>query len=554
MKKFFRLLLFLVLLIVAAVAGYFFIEVDEEQYSMLSFVPADFVYLVESDEPVDDWQNLSSSEVWKSLKSNEFFADITESADYLDSLLASNQTIVDLVKLGDLVISAHMISRQDYEFLILVDLLGKGRKAAKVKPLITQILESFEYQVNTENYINNTIYRLYDPSYDENMYLAFVGNVMLFSYDSDLIRKGIRQSGEPAITTDSDFLMVHDEADPSELYSIYLNFSTLNSLLNSYTSEPSEMLAGLDEILTYSMWDLRLADDHIEMDGYVKQNDSVPSYLTVFTEVGTGKLTAQDVLPAETAMMTSLGFEDFTDLFQQLMSQMQADSPEEYEDLMKRKAQLEKLLKIEVETDLFGWMTEEVVTAVVPMNNGADHSFFALLHFDDYDLTKERLDYVAKRIGKTLVRFEETEYRGFPIKYLELKGFFKLFFKKLFNNIEKPHYTYLDDYVIFGNDTTSLHLAIDRYLDGEVLSRVNGFDDFVDEFEAEGNIFTYLQTETFYGYLSASLDYEARRDLQKNKEDFTSFPHIGFQLYPGKSMYRTKLYGTFESDPVLSLR
>ncbi|MDP5171132.1 MAG: DUF3352 domain-containing protein [Bacteroidia bacterium] len=545
MKKLFRFLIFFLLLAVAAVAGYFFIDVDDEQYTLLSFVPSDFVYLVESDQPVGDWQELSDSKVWKSLKSNEFFADITESADYLDSLLASNQTVVDLVKLGNMVISAHMVSKEDYDFLIMVDLLGKGRKASKIKPLITELLESFDYQVSTENYINNTIYKLYDSAYDENMYLAFVGNILLFSYDGDLVKKGIRQSGEASILSDANFLAIHDEADASELYSIYLNYRTLGYLISSYTSEPSEMLTGLDEILTYSVWDLRLDDDHMQMDGFIRQNDSIPSYLTVFGKVGRGKVGAAAVLPGETAMFSSVGFEDFGALFQELMAQTERGSPKDYADLIKRKAQLEKLLKIDVEKDLFDWMTEEVVTAVVPV--GDQYASLALMHFDEYDLVKERLDYVAGRIGKTMVKFEETEYRGFPIKYLELKGFFKLFFKKLFSKIEQPHYTFVDDYVVFGNDTTSLHLIIDSYLDGKVLAKTDGFPDFIDEFESRSNIFTYLQTETFYGYMSSSLDYEARRDLQKNRNDFVSFPHIGFQLYPSGDMYKTLLFASFQA-------
>ena len=96
---------------------------------LLEFVPHDFIYMVESDRPIKDWQNLSNTDVWQYLKGNEFFADITESADYLDSLLQSNQRLVDLIDLGDLVISAHMISRKDYDFLIAVDLRGKGQKA-----------------------------------------------------------------------------------------------------------------------------------------------------------------------------------------------------------------------------------------------------------------------------------------------------------------------------------------------------------------------------------------------------------------------------------------
>ncbi len=545
MKKLFYFLILLLLLAAAAVAGFFFIEVDDEQYALLDFVPTDFVYLIESDEPVEDWQELSRSKVWQSIKNNSFFADITENADYLDSLLSSNEVVVGLVKIGSMAISAHMISTQESDFLILVDLKGKGRKAAKSKPVITQLLSSFDYEVSTENYINNTIYKLYDPAYKESMYMAVVGNVLLFSYTESLLKKGILQNGQPSIRSDADFLAVKDKADAGELYSIYLNYQHLNRLINSYSSEPSEMLAGLNEILTYSVWDLRLDDDHVEMDGYVRQNDSVPSYLTVFGTAGQGKIGAPGILPSETATFTSMGFSDFSQLYLQLMQQLEQSSPEEHREMVKRKGQLEKLLKIDVERDLFDWMTEEVVTAVVPVDQGRRYASYALLHFDDYALTKERLDYLAERIGRTMVKFEEIDYRGFPIRYLELKGFFKLFFKKLFSKIEQPHYTYLDNYVVFSNDTSSLQLLIDRYLEQNTLKTANGFDDFIGEFSKTSNIFHYYQAEPFYGYLAATLDVEARMDLQKSRNDFLAFPHFGFQLFPSSNMYRTTLYSSF---------
>ena len=35
---------------------------------------------------------------------------------------------------------------------------------------------------------------------------------------------------------------------------------------------------------------------------------------------------------------------------------------------------------------------------------------------------------------------------------VEMKGFFRLFFGKLFDKFEKPYYTYVDDYVVFSNN------------------------------------------------------------------------------------------------------
>lgn len=543
MKKVFRFLLLLILLAVAAVAGYLFIETDDDTRSPFEFVPHDFIYMVESDRPIKDWQGLSSTNVWQYLKGNEFFADITESADYLDSLLQSNQRLVDLVDLGDLVISAHMISRKDYDFLIAVDLRGKGRKLSKIKPITVEILENLGYEVRTDQYFNIDLYHLYDPVYDDNMTMATVDNVLLFSYVESIIKDAIDQSERTSITADQAFEAVQAEADRGALYNLYLNFREIPSFMGAYTSEMPEMLVGIDSMMSFAALDLDMTDDHIELAGYARQVDTFPSYLSVFSDIGRGEITADEVLPTSTALFTSIGFDDFSDFYNRFDAHYAATDPEGHEEIEKARKRIERLLKIEFERDFFSWMSDEVVTAVVPVNG--QYSYFAMLRFQDLDLTEERLNYVSERIGKTAVRFEETDYQGFPIRYLELKGFFKLFFEKLFSKIEKPHYSIIEDYVVFTNDTTSLQYMIDQYLARETLDQDDAYNEFMDEFESTSNVFTYFRTENLYRYLSSTLDAETRRDLARNREYLMSFPQIGFQLYPGRGMYRMYLYGEF---------
>lgn len=546
MKTFFKILLFLVLLAVAAVAGYFFIDLDSEDRSLFSFVPHDFVYAIESDRPIGDWQDLSKTEVWQYLKGIDYFADITESADYLDSLLKANQTLVDFIQLGDLVISAHMISKQEYEFLILVDLKGKGRKLPKLRPLTVPLFESLGYEVTTDKYFNIEIYNLHDKVYNETLSLAVVDNVLITSYRTDLIKKAIDQSEKESITEVSDFTQVREKTDRGELYSVYMNFSVIDKFILAYTSEMPEMLDGLNEILSFGAFDLSIEDDKVEMEGFIKQMDSVGSFLQVFKEVGKGAVHAQDVLPSNTAMFTSLGFADFADFYRRFDSYYAQSDPEGYKGMDKNKDRIEKLLKIEFERDFFAWMTDEIVTAVVPVSSDtAQYAYYAMLHFDDYDMVKERLDYVTKRIGKTPVKFEELDYQGYPIKYLELRGFFKIFFKKLFSRIEKPHFTYIDDYVVFSNDTTALQYVIDQYLAENVLGRNDRYKNFSDHFSSSSSIFTYINNERFLNYYMTTLDATARKDMQKNQAYFMSFPDVGFQLSPAGDMYEAYLYTGF---------
>ena len=554
MKKVLKFLLFVILLAVAALAGYFFIDTGEETHQPLDLVTPDFVFAIESDRPTGDWQDLSKTEVWQYLKGNEFFADLTDMADYLDSLLAANQQLVDLVRLGDMVVSAHMIKGgKDYDFAIMVDLKGKGRKVSKLKPVMIPLFESLDYEVSTDEYFNYDVYKLYDPNEKETLTLAVVKNIMVASYTENLVRDAIIQSEQSSVGEIPQFSQVRNRADRDELYTLYFNYDQVDEYMKIYTSEMPEELMDINQILTFSALDLDMTDEEIGLQGYVQQNDSFPSFLNVYKDIGVGRSHAPDVLPENTALYTSLGFDDFADFYQRFKAYYEKSDPEGFKTLNLTQTQMEKRLKIEFERDFFQWMTDEIITAVVPMDGqNKKYAYYALLHFDDPDLVEERLAHVMKRIGKTMVKFEEVDYQGFKIRYLKLKGFFSLFFKKMFSKIETPYFTYIDDYVVFSNDTTSLIHMIDTYLDQKILRENPDFAEFQDQFDNRFSVFTYIQTEEAYQYLQQSLDYETRKDLARNREYMLSFPQIGLELKPDGALYEAIFKAEFvhpETEP-----
>lgn len=63
----------------------------------------------------------------------------------------------------------------------------------------------------------------------------------------------------------------------------------------------------------------------------------------------------------------------------------------------------------------------------------------------------------------TPVKIKTANYKDFEINYVEMKGFFRLFFGKLFDKFEKPYYTYVDDYVVFSNKAASLLSFVEDY-------------------------------------------------------------------------------------------
>ena len=66
------------------------------------------------------------------------------------------------------------------------------------------------------------------------------------------------------------------------------------------------MFNGLEEVISYSSFDLEVDDDQVLMNGYTKQIDSIPSFFNVFKEAGKGRMLAQEALPHNTAMFMSI--------------------------------------------------------------------------------------------------------------------------------------------------------------------------------------------------------------------------------------------------------
>jgi hypothetical protein len=546
MKRVLRIVLLLVLLALAAFAGYFFLG-EEEHREVYSFVPDDFIYLIESDRPVQDWKELSGSATWQYLKGNSYFEDITGSADYLDSLLDNNKTLTKIISLGDLLISAHINGNSSYEFVILVDMKGLG-KLGKLGAGITALLESFEYDVTTEDYFGNTIWNLKDPETGEVLALTRLSNVLIASYDKQLLKKSFTQSEKPDIRENPDFVRVREGISRNESYALYLNYGFFEPYLKLYLSEMPELAQDLEKLLTFSAFDFKMEDDKTFLKGYTRQRDSIVSFLNVFKDVGKGRLLADEVLPINTAFFATINFDDFDDFFDRFDGYYAETDPEGHADFAKQKKRVEGLLKIDVREDFFSWMTDEIVTAVVPMGeNSSEYAFYGMLHFDDYEDAQAGMDRVAEQVRKrSPAKFEVTEYQGVPIRYLKLKGFFTLFFKKMFNRIETPHYAFVGDYVIFSNDVKSLQYLIDTYIGQQTLEYDLGWTDFKDNFERRGNIFAYAQNEYLYQFMRSQMDYETKVTLGKNKEYLMAFPRIGLQLFPERDMYRTLMYAEFE--------
>src|SRR3546814_4243090 len=148
---------------------------------------------------------------------------------------------------------------------------------------------------------------------------------------------------------------------------------------------------------------------------------------------GTHKMEAPEVLSQRTAFYLGLGFDDIDEFYGNLEQTLQQDEAT-WQSFQEGVALIERRLKINVKEDLLSWMEGEIAFAQnEPGKLGRQQEFIVAIKANDIDDTRKHLDFVKDQVRRnTPLKFDAINYQGYDINYLELSGFFRLFFCKMF--------------------------------------------------------------------------------------------------------------------------
>jgi len=545
MKKKIIWITFSLIVAAAGIYSWFFLTPDKN-VNGLYLVPKDAIYIIETAKPIESWNQLSKSDVWKFLKKQTYFSDIGKNADYLDSLIHDNSVLFDLFGSRDIIISAHKTRIKDYDFLFLVN-LKKGSKVGFIQETLEQILSTSGFLVGNTEYKNKTVISAFDKEKKETLYFSVVQNYLLCSYSNQLIENSILEVEAPKLGRDEDFLNIYKETSEEGLCKLYINYSFIDEFMQCYSNDNDPMVKDLSRIVLYSGLKLDIEDEFIDLEGYTNINDTLDSYLRALMLSGKGGLSAPKVLPARTAIYHSLGFENGIEFFKNLQKVLQTDE-KTWKEFESSRKQIEQLLKIDLERDMMSWVGDEVAYVENEPSKYTEHldDIMFVMQANRVNYAKERLDFIAEQVKKrTPAKFKKVDYKNYTIKYLDVKGVFRLFFGKLFSKMEKPYYTIVDNYVVFSNNPATLISLIEDFETGNTLDKQEDFHDFSDKFNRESTVFSYLAPASAFPLLTKKMDATTKASALTNEHYFKSFPETGFQITEKEDKFYTKVRFNF---------
>ena len=273
MKK--RYIIPLIFLLLLGLGGYWSYNFLKQTVGMgaeaISLVPKDAVFVLETEEPIKNWKDISNSAPWKFLMKNEYYKDLNKSAESLNQLIQENSKLFGDFGSRKVVMSAHVYKPSDYDYLFLIDL----ENISKVRPLVLSLLEELPgYKLTNRMYKETEFYSLLDTKGKQTLYLTFIDNYVVCSYTHSLVEKSIDQHVDPVIARDQKFVEVQKKVSGDGMFSLYINYQYFDDFMRVYTKSDNTYVKALSNALKYSGMEFEYDDSKalMKLNGYKKDN------------------------------------------------------------------------------------------------------------------------------------------------------------------------------------------------------------------------------------------------------------------------------------------
>ncbi|MDR1671006.1 MAG: DUF3352 domain-containing protein [Alistipes sp.] len=502
----------------------------DRRVQQIYLVPRDAALIIQSSDPLGDWKRFTSSPPWQKLAQAESMADIASTVTTLETTLNANRALLGLVGRRELMISLHKTRPDGWDFLALVDL----KKISKLRSLRTALEKVMELSgdVTRREYKTVTVIEMRDPVSRDMLHIAFIDNHLAVSYSGALIQAAIDERENPQIGLDPAFVEVEKSVGGRGLCRVYLNYGALPRFLSLFMPSPGGWFDSFTASSDFAGLALEVSKERVEVTGATILGAEPDPYTAALMSSGKAQVRAQSIMPARTAFFATLGFNDPATFVTQLEHALAAGDKTAFDNYRKSRAQLEKYFDISLSDDFLGWMEGEFALAQLePGLLGREAEYILAVRARDISKARESMALIEQRVrGRTPIRVASVDYNGYPINYVELKGFFRLFFGSLFSRFETPFYTYVDDYVVFSSRSSSLLSFVEDHRQGNSLDGEETFRHAFSRAGGAATVFAYLDTHRFWPLLGPMMSTATWNDMQKNRDIVWSFPSMTMQI------------------------
>lgn len=531
-------------------AYFYFKNQNTKIYSAIKAVPVNSSLIIESNDFKGLLNEINKENVIVNETTNiPSVKKIKTTALFLDSLFTNNGDVSQLINDGQIIISAHVLGTNSVEFLYLLGLKNsfEGKEAIGIaKNLLLK-----NGTIKKRNYNNTTIFEVKSSKNkkQKDIYFSYKAGIFIISLSPILVENSIRQiDTEYSLTNFPDFKKIAKTAGKNVKANIYINYKTFPKLVSIFLNNKyKSQITSFTNFANWSELDANFKKKSILLNGFTYTNDSTNNYLNIFLRQKSQTLETATVFPENTSSFINLGISDINLFFNDYKKYL--DKNQELYSYNKQLSQINNEYNIDLQ-NIFTSFFDNEIALVYTDNTDLNNNVFIVVKTKSKSQTKDELfqiltNYSKKkniRLSNLTFNYKIDEGKSYKIYEMPIKNLPEKLFGNIFSPATAAYFTFIDNFLIFGNSTAALKKYIYSFVLNKTIDNDLNYNQFKDFLSSKSNFYFYSNIARSIPVYDKYINNVLKKSITKNLNTIQKFYALGFQFSSNNNMIYNNIF------------
>jgi hypothetical protein len=441
---------------------------------------------------------------------------ITSHLTALKQIFVDNRNLAPAFDGSNLYFALNQTEKNDAHILILANLAKNMDAEADVIGVLKA-----KYKISIINHKEEKIYKLiFNNQSKFRFYIhksTFVG-----SFDSLLLDKSINLISNKNL--ESQFKIDNSNVrNKNSIANLYVNFDKLPDFFNNFSNRKNpEETFNLKNIKATASLNINYQSNALMFSGITNPELKENNYFNLFLSQQPGVNTLINIIPYDVANYCFYYTSDYK-LFQDKLKNLYVDQNK----WDKLNNQLETVSKSHAIN-----LNKELIPVI-----GNEFGVFQLASGDKIGVVKtnnaNRLNFLLSTIS--------TEVTG-NIRRFDDSNILEAYFGQPFENFRRPYFAFIENHLVFANNTTALNKFLGNYSNQKFLSRTDKHLEFQQFLSNQGNIFFFIHNSNSKAIIKSFLNIESYNGFRSENFNWKNIYGFAIQFSADKDKYFTNMY------------
>ncbi len=485
------------------------------------------------------------NEFWENLIKMKTFQNLNKEFLFIDSLIERNNKIEEVVKNEPFYLSIHNMGVDKYLFVSYLTVNEKINYK-----FISEVLTKKIKSQTVKNYSGEKIITIITNDYKSYSYCITKG-IFIFSESSILLEKAIRHAYlNNSILDDREYLLIDETASNYSDANIYFNHNNIPRFIVPILNKRYDFIGNKNNYANYTELDVNIKSNGILLTGLTYSNDSLNNYIDIFKSQEPVKLAIDQVIPSVYPVFLAVGINNFEKYINDYKNYLKLSG--KVNNYNSQINNINKKYGINV-IDLFN----DILNNEIGYLEGDDiKDNLIIIETKSESLAKEKfiqiinkdIEFTKKRINDYTYQYKidnETIYIIYKSPILKIP---ELVFGDLFSSVDCNYFSFINNYLVFGNNIKSISDFIHYNILRKTYSNEQSYIDFSEYQASHYNFYFYLNTPKAKKIFSKYLSLKISNSIEKEYENIRKFSSFSFQFSVEKEMYYNNIYLNYSSE------